>query len=829
MALIEESLPNLARNINFLNENNKMTRKKALQDISKDINRRKNELEKSDLRNIFNELLKPLLKEFSDPAESCREQAAEILTELLSNVSDQCDYLPYLMPVLVQRLGQPEMIENSEEVRLILLRLVIKVTELNGKKISVYLDDIIKILQRTIVDNYPQIKKDSCGLASLVAKTVPDVFHMQSESLINPLLQNITHQHSKVRVCVLEAICDVIQYGNNKSVDDVRTHLAQRLFDQVPAVRAAVTNVVGHWLLFLPDRYSFHHKLIPLLLSSINDPQPSIRESAVAFWHDIGMKFEKENESDLKDQMDFPEEDPTHYPVDTERPNLGCRTLVYRHISKILPGLVNDLGDWVPSTRVQSSRLLHVLMVNAETCITQHLQILLSGMYSACKDEEKEVVANILKSAELIGYFVRVETWCHLVLDHVCKYCDAASLMVLAAVIRGCDPGELQAHLEQICDTLIRPDVCHHVQPSILVEVLHCVQSVLTVCKDKCSVVSSQLFTALVTVRALNPAENTPLTKQCQDSLKELAELQELPGGAEQLFKQHSPQLLTQLKESHKEWTSESFERSIFESLFINAYQSSLPLLLDDVIEILTECLDVEKGADFRLIMMTLLSCAIIEHKPSGEVPHPFCGKGPQIISKMIVPNLIWRAGRVAAAIRTSASSVLWSLLQGHAITNQELVMASPELLPQVLTTMEGDNQSTRLISCRVLTRMLENVSRCWQVDCDTLHTVYPHLLKRLDDACDDIRVAVTATFLAYLDAFPSDYDRDFYKAHLEVIYQGLLLHLDDSERPIQEAVLGVLKKGGHLYPALLVSEITKVKHKHRTSTYCDQLLALFS
>lgn len=80
----------------------------------------------------------------------------------------------------------------------------------------------------------------------------------------------------------------MIQYGNGKAVDTVTSHLAQRLFDQVPAVRKAVIQVVGGWLLDLPDRYSFHHKLLPLLLTGITDEQPDICELADSLWHDVG-------------------------------------------------------------------------------------------------------------------------------------------------------------------------------------------------------------------------------------------------------------------------------------------------------------------------------------------------------------------------------------------------------------------------------------------------------------------------------------------------------------------------------------------------------------
>lgn len=59
---------------------------------------------------------------------------------------------------------------------------------------------------------------------------------MQAESLMKPLMQTISHQHSRVRVSVVEATGAVIQHSNGKNVDDVLSHLAQRLFDDSPQV-----------------------------------------------------------------------------------------------------------------------------------------------------------------------------------------------------------------------------------------------------------------------------------------------------------------------------------------------------------------------------------------------------------------------------------------------------------------------------------------------------------------------------------------------------------------------------------------------------------------
>lgn len=94
-------------------------------------------------------------------------------------------------------------------------------------------------------------------------------------------------------------------YGNNKSVTDACPHLAQRLFDQAGAVRSAVIKLVATWLLDLPDRYSFQHRLIPLLLTGFVDEAVDIKEMTESLWWDVGVKYEKENEADLKDKADF--------------------------------------------------------------------------------------------------------------------------------------------------------------------------------------------------------------------------------------------------------------------------------------------------------------------------------------------------------------------------------------------------------------------------------------------------------------------------------------------------------------------------------------------
>lgn len=131
----------------------------------------------------------------------------------------------------------------------------------------------------------------------------------------------INYNNFRVRKDIIDCLCDVVMYGNNKSVSDSCSHLAQRLFDQASIVRSSVIRLVATWLLDLPDRYSYQHKLIPLLLTGLVDEALEIKEMAESLWWDVGVKYERENDQDLKDKSDFLNKPLDTYPAECTRFN----------------------------------------------------------------------------------------------------------------------------------------------------------------------------------------------------------------------------------------------------------------------------------------------------------------------------------------------------------------------------------------------------------------------------------------------------------------------------------------------------------------------------
>ncbi len=108
-----------------------------------------------------------------------------------------------------------------------------------------------------------------------------------------------------------------------------------------------------------------------------------------------------------------------------------------------------------------------------------------------------------------------------------------------------------------------------------------------------------------------------------------------------------------------------------------------------------------------------------------------------------------------------------------------------------VLGMLDDDDRLTRMNSCYVLQALFSNDDAMRTIDNDRLHKAYPDLLKRLDDISDDIRLAMCITLNAYIQAFHGDFNVELYRSHLEDIAKTLLIHMDDQNNQIQQAIFG--------------------------------------
>ncbi|KAK5856297.1 hypothetical protein PBY51_007905 [Eleginops maclovinus] len=745
-------------------------------------------------------------------------------TEFIRCIPKPEESLPYLMPCLAQRLGEKEIMEPAEELRLLAVEMLTLTVDVCGKHLAPYLTEIINILQRTVVDPFPDVRRESCKCTINVAKSMPEHFHMHAENLLKPLMQTISHQHSRVRVSVIEATGAVIQHSNGKNVDDVLSHLAQRLFDDSPQVRRAVTAVVGDWLLQMRDRYSYFHKLIPLLLTGINDEIPEIRCLAADLWKQVGAQWEKENEDDIKDKLDFLLTQPPFYPPGVERPGLGCRELVVRNLGRLVPAISHDITDWLVPTRVSTSQLLSLLLLHAEDHSIQHLQPLLATLYCACTDVERDVVCNVLAAAKLLGTFVPPVVFLKLLLDHVTNPYSSSHpwvpLMVLVAVLGGCSKPLLKPHLEEIANKLVQPVVCQEYQQVVYLEqLLACVDALLCQCESDSSAVSLQLLQVLVTVQSLSTEPH--LSEKALESVHFLCKVQGLDS-VKDLYRQHMSQLLDWLSASVNTWSSYSPQRL---QLHIIVIQSG-PVIgefVSQLMPLLCSCLQPDRDIEMRMTIFTMLAKLLLDATNTLDSQGHFRDESEKFLCEVLLPNLVWRAGRTAAAVRTSALSCLLALLHGGAITPGQLLCLEEKVSPQVLSALEEDSQMGRLMACRSLSTILRLIGT--SLHPEALNKIYPMLLKRLDDSSEEVRSVALQALGLWLSSLTKDYHPELYAAHLQLLFQQLLLYLDDPDDSVQGQALEILKKGSSVHPSLLRREAEAVRDKQRNPFYCDQLL----
>uniref|UniRef100_A0A4W5Q5H7 Maestro/Maestro-like HEAT-repeats domain-containing protein n=1 Tax=Hucho hucho TaxID=62062 RepID=A0A4W5Q5H7_9TELE len=151
------------------------------------------------------------------------------------------------------------------------------------------------------------------------------------------------------------------------------------------------------------------------------------------------------------------------------------------------------------------------------------------------------------------------------------------------------------------------------------------------------------------------------------------------------------------------------------------------------------------------------------------------------------------------------------------------LLVVEERLSPQVLSALEEDSQLSRLLACRSLSTLLKLIGP--GLHPDALNNIYPEVLKRLDDSSEEVRGVALRALGLWLASLGKDYNSQLYSQHLEVLFQQLLLHLDDPDSRVQDTVLEVLKTGSGIHPALLKQEVEAVRDKQRTPVYCDQLL----
>ena len=271
--------------LRLLKDPHKIKRKKVLKKIGSHLKDNQNKIE-----DIEPETFEKIVNCFNDESEVNRELSTNIVTDYLNHsfLAVERDipvtYFNKLLPILMNRLGNEDVFETCEEIRVLQLTLldflmanVEKSTNEKERILTMWLSELISILKKTCVDDYSEIRKLAHQNIRTLIKNIPNTFHLMAEPLLNPVLKSLSHLHSKVRVSAIQTLGQIVMFGGKECLPDkIVSHLAQRVFDDHLAVREEVYKFSFMMMTEYKDRYSFWGHLMPLLLSGLHDENPEV-------------------------------------------------------------------------------------------------------------------------------------------------------------------------------------------------------------------------------------------------------------------------------------------------------------------------------------------------------------------------------------------------------------------------------------------------------------------------------------------------------------------------------------------------------------------------
>lgn len=519
----------------------------------------------------------------------------------------------------------------------------------------------------------------------------------------------------------------------------------------------------------------------------------------------------------------------------------ACRTVLGKLLGGLVAAALKGMEDWKAGVRKSAAGQLRSTIVMAQDLVLRHVPELFGGLCRSSQDDEAEVRALVKDCAALMGRFVEPAAQLAVLLPQARGAVSglagpehrAASLAILAGTIAGTPRDLLLPHLADVCSTLADP-ACYDVElPQLRREAVACLDSVVRVAGVACGGPDVSIHVCVSLLQLLAADSDASVV----EAATRVAGTLSLALGApnlNDLFASNARAIVGAFAASHGEWTKHSPGRAGFDAL-LRHYPGCVVGALAPVTDIFLATLEPSRDPDLRIAMLALLDSFLSAQAGPGTAPGSGEeGSGPvysvpaaaltpflaHLVVQGLGPNIEWRVGRVAATIRKVAIACLFTGLRRGALEEGGLRAVARAVLPTLKTCLGDDDAATRHVTCLVLSRLFKSLPGYF--DAMGVRDVYFDLAKRLDDSNDQVRIAACTMLKSFAGtASPGD----MRGGPVEYIVDCLLVHLDDTDRAIQEAALGALVAFGKVDLAYTLRSAAEAKTKHRVTEFVDRLV----
>jgi dynein assembly factor 5, axonemal len=337
-----------------------------------------------------------------------------------------------------------------------------------------FVQDACQIIQRALLDTFPDIRKEACVLIKSLSDSVPKELSLQGGTICKSLLPSLHHRHSAVRNSALKALASALLVDASE-IDDCSKSLYSMLQDKSSLVREQLFTTTMDLLTKLIDRHVYGYKLLPILYGGLSDDMQKLSLLCKDYLDQVGSQFEKENAARVKDELDYT--DGIDIP---NRPTVGSRYLARDNIQKIVQHLVSGLGDWNVETRYKSAQTFCNFLSYAESHITGYTANILPAAYKILAQDEKHVMDQTINLMERIGFYINPDTILMLILPNLSSGGPGIStfrlgcLRALRGVLLGTPTKKISSNLQAIFKCFSDAELIQNDNFLILLELSKC-------------------------------------------------------------------------------------------------------------------------------------------------------------------------------------------------------------------------------------------------------------------------------------------------------------------------------------------------------------------
>lgn len=316
-------------------------------------------------------------------------------------------------------------------------------------------------------------------------------------------------------------------------------------------------------LVYLPDRYDHQQRLLPYVLSFVNDTSLEVQRAALECIEKCGWQYEQEHPDDVierlqlgidgDDTIDYNNGLPSPF---TSRPGLGARLFVRSNTSRFYLAILGELSNWKAQTRKRSADLLLILTVYCEEHLTKDFQHTINAIAKAIEIETKaesesahlQILDTICQVVRLMSKYIDPAAYIPLVSPRILgdsssstSYADDGShseksrhshVIILSSLIQGAPLHRLVPYWQKMVSLLencIGVYVGSTIQSSALNALSNLTDKIL--CKNDMNVLItylretgrvSETRSALVACQDILLQDDNPASKECANKISQI-------------------------------------------------------------------------------------------------------------------------------------------------------------------------------------------------------------------------------------------------------------------------------------------------------------------